>query len=384
MLVTGGSGRLAAVRVVVAPDSFGGTLSAVEAAEAMATGWRRAAPGDELELRPFSDGGPGFVDVLASVLSGRVVPVPTTDPLGRPAIGAVLLDGDTAYVESAQATGLHLLTAAERDPLRTSTHGLGALLAAAVECGARTVVVGLGGSATNDAGAGLLAALGVELVDVAGSALPPGGLALAGLDRVAGAAQLRGARLIAATDVDNPLCGPHGATAVFGPQKGLRPEDAAPLDAALARWAEVVERDLAGAPAGLAELPGAGAAGGLGAAVFALGGTRRPGFELISEVVGLPAALERADLVLTGEGSFDSQSLRGKVASGVAAAAAERGVPCLVLAGQVSVGRRQAAAAGVEAAYSVAEEAGSVAEALARPADRLADLAARVSGRWSR
>jgi glycerate kinase len=384
MLVTGRSGRLAAVRVVLAPDSFGGTLSAVEAAEAMATGWRRAAPGDELELRPFSDGGPGFVDVLASVLSGRVVPVPTTDPLGRPAVGAVLLDGDTAYVESAQATGLHLLTAAERDPLRTSSHGLGALLAAAVECGARTVVVGLGGSATNDAGAGLLTALGVDLLDATGSALPPGGLALAGLDRVAGAAQLRGARLVAATDVDNPLCGPHGATVVFGPQKGLRPQDTARLDAALARWAEVVERDLAGAPAGLAELPGAGAAGGLGAAVFALGGTRRPGFELISEVVGLPAALARADLVLTGEGSFDFQSLRGKVASGVAAAAAERGVPCLVLAGQVSVGRRQAAAAGVEAAYSVAEEAGSVAAALARPADRLADLAARVAGEWSR
>jgi glycerate 2-kinase len=372
------------VRVVLAPDSFGGTMSAVEAAEAMAAGWRRSAPGDELMLRPFSDGGPGFVDVLGSVLDGRVVPVATTDPLGRPAVGAVLLAGDTAYVESAQATGLHLLTAGERDPLRTSSSGLGTLLAAAVECGARTVVVGLGGSATNDAGAGLLAALGVQLLDAAGSALPPGGLALAALDRVEGAPQLRGARLVAATDVDNPLCGPQGATVVFGPQKGLRPADTARLDAALDRWAEVVARDLPGAPAGLAELPGAGAAGGLGAAVFALGGVRRPGFELVSEVVGLPAALERADLVLTGEGSFDFQSLRGKVASGVAAAAAERGVPCLVLAGQVSVGRREAAAAGVEAAYSVADEAGSVAAALARPADRLADLAARVAGRWSR
>jgi glycerate kinase len=384
MLVTPRSGRLIAVRVVVAPDSFGGTMSAVEAAEAMATGWRRSAPGDELELRPFSDGGPGFVDVIGSVLAGRVVPVPTTDPLGRPAVGAVLLDGDTAYVESAQATGLHLLTAAERDPLRTSTHGLGTLLAAAVECGARTVVVGLGGSATNDAGAGMLAALGVELLDAGGSALPPGGLALAALDRVAGAPQLRGAHLVAATDVDNPLCGPTGATAVFGPQKGLRAEDTERLDAALARFAEVVERDLPGVPAGLAELPGSGAAGGLGAAVFALGGTRQAGFELVSRVVGLPAALAQADLVLTGEGSFDSQSLRGKVASGVAAAAADRGVPCLVLAGQVSVGRREAAAAGVEAAYSVAEEAGSVAEALRRPADRLADLAARIAGQWSR
>jgi glycerate 2-kinase len=372
------------VRVVVAPDSFGGTLSAVEAAEAIAAGWRRSAPGDELGLLPLSDGGPGFVDVLASALAGRVVPVPTTDPLGRSAVGTVLLAGDTAYVESAQATGLHLLSAAERDPLRAGTHGLGTLLAAAVECGARTVVVGLGGSATNDAGAGMLAALGLHLLDAGGSALPPGGLALAALDRVEGAVQLRGARLVAATDVDNPLCGPHGATVAFGPQKGLRPEDAGRLDAALARWAEVVERDLPGAPAGLADLPGAGAAGGLGAALFAVGGTRRPGFDLVADVVGLPAAVAGADLVLTGEGSFDFQSLRGKVASGVAAVAAGRGVPCLVLAGQVSVGRREAAAAGVEAAYSVADVAGSVEAALTRPADRLADLAARVAGQWSR
>ncbi len=372
------------MRVVVAPDSFGGTMSAVEAAAAVADGWRRTAPGDELVALPLSDGGPGFVDVLAAVLPGRVVPVPTTDPLGRPAAGAVLLAGDTAYVESAQATGLHLVAPAERDPLRASSSGLGALLAAAVECGARTVVVGLGGSATNDAGAGLLAALGVRLLDAAGSALPPGGLALAALDRVEGAPQLRGAGLVAATDVDNPLCGPHGATAVFGPQKGLVPADTARLDAALARWAEVVERDLPGAPAGLAGWPGAGAAGGLGAALFALGGTRRPGFDLVSDAVRLPAAVDRADLVLTGEGSFDFQSLRGKVVSGVAAAAAERGVPCLVLAGQVSVGRREAAAAGVEAAYAVAEEAGSVAAALDRPADRLADLAARVARQWSR
>lgn len=372
------------MRVVVAPDSFGGTLSAVQAAEAMTAGWRRSAPGDELVARPLSDGGPGFVHVLASVLDGRLVPVPTTDPLGRPVVGAVLLDGDTAYVESAQATGLHLLTAAERDPLRTTSHGLGALLAAAAECGARTVVVGLGGSATNDAGAGMLAALGVIPLDAGGAALPSGGLALAALDRLDGAPQLRGAQLVAATDVDNPLCGPAGATVVFGPQKGLRPEDAARLDAALARWAEVTERDLPGAPEGLADLPGAGSAGGLGAAVLALGGTRRPGIELISRVVDLPAALDDADLVLTGEGSFDSQSLHGKVAGGVAAAAAERGLPCLVLAGQVSVGRREAAVAGVEAAYSVADEAGSVREAMSRPADRLADLAARVAGQWGR
>jgi glycerate 2-kinase len=369
---------------VVAPDSFGGTLTAVEAAEAMRAGWSQAAPGDELVLLPMSDGGPGFVDVLSTVLDGQTVPVQTTDPLGRPVVGAVLVAGDTAYVESAQACGLHLLTAAERDPLVTSTFGLGALLAAGVECGARTVVVGLGGSATNDAGMGMLAALGVTPLDAAGAALGPGGLALAGLDRLDGVAQLRGAELVAATDVDNPLCGPHGATAVFGPQKGLKPEDLDRLDAALGRWAEVAERDLPGAPAGLADLPGAGAAGGLGAAMLALGATRQSGGDMIFAAVDLPGALAGADLVLTGEGSFDFQSVRGKVAGGVAKAATERGVPCLVLAGQVSLGRQQAAAAGVEAAYSVAEQAGSVEAALERPADRLAELAARVAHEWSR
>ena len=368
----------------MAPDAFDGTLTAVEAAEAMRAGWNQVAPDDELVLLPMSDGGPGFVDVLSTVLDGQTVPVQTTDPLGRPAVGAVLVVGDTAYIESAQACGLQLLTAAERNPLVTTTFGLGALLTAAVECGARTLVVGLGGSATNDAGMGLLTALGVTPLDAAGVALPYGGLALADLAKLDGAAQLRGAAIVAATDVDNPLCGPHGATAVYGPKKGLRPEDRDRLDAALAQWAEVAERDIPGAPAGLIDLPGAGAAGGLGAALLALGGTRRSGGEIIFAAVDLPGALAEADLVLTGEGSFDFQSVRGKVAGGVAALATEHGVPCVVLAGQVSLGRQQAAAAGVEAAYSVVEQAGSVEAAMERPGDRLTELAARVAREWSR
>ena len=368
----------------MAPDAFDGTLTAVEAAEAMRAGWNQVAPDDELVLPPMSDGGPGFVDVLSTVLDGQTVPVQTTDPLGRPAVGAVLVVGDTAYIESAQACGLQLLTAAERNPLVTTTFGLGALLTAAVECGARTLVVGLGGSATNDAGMGLLTALGVTPLDAAGVALPYGGLALADLAKLDGAAQLRGAAIVAATDVDNPLCGPHGATAVYGPKKGLRPEDRDRLDAALAQWAEVAERDIPGAPAGLIDLPGAGAAGGLGAALLTLGGTRRSGGEIIFAAVDLPGALAEADLVLTGEGSFDFQSVRGKVAGGVAALATEHGVPCVVLAGQVSLGRQQAAAAGVDAAYSVVEQAGSVEAAMERPGDRLTELAARVAGEWSR
>ena len=368
----------------MAPDAFDGTLTAVEAAEAMRAGWNQVAPDDELVLLPMSDGGPGFVDVLSTVLDGQTVPVQTTDPLGRPAVGAVLVVGDTAYIESAQACGLQLLTAAERNPLVTTTFGLGALLTAAVECGARTLVVGLGGSATNDAGMGMLTALGVTPLDAAGAALPYGGLALADLAKLDGAAQLRGVAIVAATDVDNPLCGPHGATAVYGPKKGLRPEDRDRLDAALAQWAEVAERDIPGAPAGLIDLPGAGAAGGLGAALLTLGGTRRSGGEIIFAAVDLPGALGEADLVLTGEGSFDFQSVRGKVAGGVAALATEHGVPCVVLAGQVSLGRQQAAAAGVDAAYSVVEQAGSVEAAMERPGDRLTELAARVAREWSR
>jgi glycerate kinase len=372
------------VRVLVAPDKFGGTLSAVEAAEAMATGWRRVSPDDELLMRPMSDGGTGFVDVLAVGLAGDLVPVPTSDPLGRPVVGALLLHESTGYVESAQACGLHLLAHHERNPMVTTSYGLGLLVAAAVDSGARRVVVGLGGSATVDGGAGMLAALGVTALDRAGAALPPGGAALAAVDRLDGDTRLGGVELVVATDVDNPLTGPNGASVVFGPQKGAAPEQVEALDAALAGWGQVLERDLPGAPSGLAALPGAGAAGGLGAALLALGGRREPGTEVVGRAVGLPPALGVADLVLTGEGSFDWQSLRGKVVGGVAAAAAARGLPCLVLAGQVAVGRREMAAAGVQAAYSVADLAGSVEAALEWPADRLADLAARTAGQWSR
>jgi glycerate kinase len=375
---------MSGVRVLVAPDSFGGTMTAPQAAEAVAAGWRRAAPDDEIVLRPLSDGGPGFVDVLNTALGGDFVKVAIPDPLGRDTTGCVLRVGDDGYVESADATGLHHLTKDERDPKRTTSYGVGLLLAAAIESGARRVVVGLGGSATNDGGAGMLAALGAVALDVGGSALPYGGAALAQCDRLEGAPALRGVELVIASDVDSPLTGLHGASAVFGPQKGATREDVLLLDAALARWAEVLERDLPGCPPGIAELPGAGAAGGLGAALLALGARRESGITLVRSLIGLDAALDAADLVVTGEGSFDFQSLRGKVAAGVAAGAAERALPCLVMAGQVSVGRREAAAAGVEAAYAVADELGSADAAIAAGAAGLERLAERVAREWSR
>jgi glycerate kinase len=287
-------------------------------------------------------------------------------------------------VETAQACGLHLLGEGERDPKITTSYGVGVLLVAAVETGARRLVVGLGGSGTNDGGAGMLTALGAVPEDQTGRGLPYGGAALLHVDRLDGAPRLRGAELVDASDVDNPLLGPHGASAVFGPQKGATEADIALLDAALSRWAPVLERDLPGCPAGLGALPGGGAAGGLGAGLLALGARRESGIDLVWRLVGVDEAADRADLVITGEGSYDFQSLRGKVVSGVAAAAQQRGLPCLVLAGQVSVGRREMAAAGVEAAYALAERAGSVAAAMERPAERLADLAQEVAAEWSR
>jgi glycerate 2-kinase len=371
------------VRVLICPDKFAGTISAVDAAAAIAAGWRSVAPGDDLVQRPLADGGPGFLEVLAPAVGGRRVEVPTVDPLGRAVPGWVLLAGATAYAESAQACGLHLLAEPERDPRATTSYGLGLLLAAAVESGAGEVVVGLGGSAVNDAGAGMLAALGAPPLDAAGYALPYGGAALLGVAALGEQPRLRRVSLVAATDVDNPLLGLHGASSVFGPQKGASRDDVLLLDAALARFAGVLERDLPGCPPGLGTLPGGGAAGGLGAALLALGGRVESGIGLVRRLTRLDAALAGTDLVITGEGSFDHQSLRGKVVAGVAAAAQELGVPCVVVAGRVTAGRRDLAAAGVAESYALADHFGSVEKAMARPAEGLSALGARLARQWS-
>jgi glycerate kinase len=370
------------MRVLICPDKFAGTLSAPEVATAVAEGWHASAPADELVTRPLADGGPGFLDVLAAALGGRRLPVQTVDPLGRPAAGDVLVVEQTAYVESAQACGLHLLTEQERDPKITTSYGLGLLVAAAVETGVRRVVIGLGGSATNDGGAGMLTALGATPVDAAGYALPYGGAALSAAEGLAGRPQLRQVSLVAATDVDNPLIGLHGASNVYGPQKGATRADVLRLDAALEHFSGVLER--AFDVAGLATLPGGGAAGGLGAALLALGGRVVSGIGLVTTLIGLEAELDAADLVITGEGSFDHQSLRGKVAAGVANGARDRGLPCVVIAGRVETGHREAAVAGVSEMHSLVEHFGSEEKALAEPALGLREIAARLARQWSR
>jgi glycerate kinase len=370
------------VRVLIAPDKFAGTLPAPEVAAAVAGGWRAVAPGDELVERPLADGGPGFVAVLSRALGGRLVGVRTVDPLGRPVAGEVLLVANTAYVESAQACGLHLLSEQERNPKITSSYGLGLLLAGAVEAGATEVVVGLGGSAVNDCGAGMLAALGAAPVDVAGYALPYGGAALGVAAGLTGLPQLRQVSLVAATDVDNPLLGLHGASNVYGPQKGATREDVLLLDAALEHFSGVLEK--AFDRPGLAALPGAGAAGGIGAALLALGGRVVSGIGLVTGLIALERELDRADLVITGEGSFDHQSLRGKVVAGVANGARDRGLPCVVVAGRIETGHREAANAGVSEMYSLVEHFGSVDLALAEPTRGLREIATALAGQWSR
>jgi glycerate kinase len=375
--------------VVIAPDSFGGTLSATEAAQAIVRGWRRAAPNDELYALPLADGGTGFLEALRAALGGEPRPLRVTGPLDGELVSAHWLRvGEVAYLEAAQACGLHLVPESRRTPaaaLAATSRGVGELIAAAaMDPGITRVVVGLGGSACTDGGAGALAALGAAPLDETGAVLPDGGGSLARCAALAGRPRCPAdSELVLAADVDNPLLGRHGAAEVFGPQKGADRAAVATLDAALARYVEVLADAAHRDARELASSPGAGAAGGLGAALLALGGTRVSGAALVRKLSGLDAALATADLVLTGEGSFDWQSLRGKLITTVAESAAARGLPCLVLAGQVSVGRREAAAMGVRDAYSVAEHAGGVAASLADPAGTLAALAEDLASQWS-
>lgn len=364
------------MRVLVAPDKFAGTLTAVQAAEAIAAGWSRRAPHDVLDLAPMSDGGPGFVDVLHAALGGELLAVSVTGPYGSPVPATVLVAADTAYVEAAQACGLHLTAPAERDPERASTFGVGELVGAAVATGARRVVVGLGGSGTNDAGAGLLAALGATSEPSGALAAGPLPLAdLEGVDLAAAVDGCAGVELVAASDVDNPLLGLIGATSVYGAQKGVTDERKHTVEAALERFATLAGRRLA-----LAK--GAGAAGGLGYALMLLGATRRPGIELVADAVGLASRAGAAELVITGEGAFDFSSRSGKVPYGVAGISAAAARPCIALAGAVLVGSRETRALGIESAYSVSDLVGETAS-LADPAASLATLAERVARSWS-
>ena len=373
------------MKLVIAPDSFKESLSAPEVAAAIARGWSRARPLDEILLRPMADGGEGTVDAVLAATGGERRECTVRGPLGAPVQAHWgWLEEGAAVIEMAAASGLHWVAPQQRDATRTTSYGTGELIRAALDAGARKIILGLGGSATNDGGMGLLQALGVRFLDERGEPLGDGGAALAGLHAIDLAGldpRLAGVEVEVAADVNNPLCGEQGASAVFGPQKGASPEQVRQLDAALARYAEVAARTL-GQDHSL--FPGVGAAGGLGFAARAFLKARfRPGVELVAEVSGLAEALQGADLAITGEGRLDEQSLHGKTPIGVARLAREAGVPLIALAGSLGKGYGRLHEAGIAAAFSLVPGPISLAEAMAGAAGELEARAEELARLWS-
>lgn len=355
-------------RYLCTPDSFKESLTAMEAARAMAQGIENADHDAEVRCLPMADGGEGTARALVDATGGSMRAVPVHDPLGRPVEGhfGLLADGTTAVVETAEASGLALLEAKERNPLIASSYGTGELMLAAVRSGAKRIIVGLGGSATNDAGAGLLQALGVRLLDKNGNDLAHGGAALANLTTIDISTMdpaLKNVAITAACDVTNPLTGPTGASAVFGPQKGASKDDVATLDAALAHFAQVIDSQLGVA---VNDVPGAGAAGGIGAALKGfLNAEFRPGIAIVIEQSGLDAAAQWADVVFTGEGSIDFQTKFGKTPAGVAETAKRHGKPVIAVAGHIGTGIDELHEVGIDAVFGIAPGAASLSELLA-------------------
>ena len=367
------------MRVVVAPDKFKGSLTAAQVAARVAAGLARAAPGVDVVQVPVADGGDGTLEAALSA-GYRRVEVRAEGPTGEPVDTAYAERDRVAVVELADVSGLGRLPGGRLAARTASSYGTGQVIAAALDAGCRRVVLGIGGSACTDGGAGMVQALGGRLSDARGEEVGRGGGALGAvrsLDLAGLHPALSSAEVVVASDVDNPLLGPRGAAAVYGPQKGASPADLAELDAALARWADAVRRatglDLAGAP-------GAGAAGGVGfAAVAVLGATLQPGIDLILDLVGFPAALAGAGLVITGEGSLDDQTLHGKAPAGVAAAARSAGVPVVAVAGRSLLAPADLQAAGIQAAYALTDLEPDPGRCMAEAGPLLELLAARVA-----
>lgn len=335
------------LRVVIAPDSFGGALDSVAVAAAIGSGWSSVRPADEVIRKPMADGGEGTLAAVADALGPAAErrSVETTDPLGRPIEADwLLLDGGRgAFIEMAAASGLARLAPEERTPENAglaSTRGTGDLIRAALDAGVERITIGLGGSATTDGGSGLLRQLGLTLLDDDGEELQDGGAELGRIGPISGAAmldpRLARTKLVIASDVTNPLCGPRGAAATYGPQKGADPDAVRQLDAALASWSRFIETSTGRL---VADVPGSGAAGGTTAGLLGFtDAVVRPGVEVVAELVGLAEALETADLVITGEGRADAQTLQGKAAMGVARLAARRSTPVVLLCGALGPG----------------------------------------------
>jgi len=374
------------MKIAIAPDSFKECLTADEVAGAIEEGVRRALPDCVTVCVPMADGGEGTVDALIAATNGRIVELTGTGPMGTPVATryGLLGDGESAVIEMAAVSGLPLVRTEERDPRIATTYGTGELLCDALNRGASRIIIGLGGSATNDGGAGAAQALGVSLRDAAGRELPWGGAALARLatiDLSRRHPRLNQCVLEAACDVDNPLCGPTGASRVYGPQKGAGPTVVEELDAALRHFGDIIEAQL-GVP--VLDVPGAGAAGGLGAGLVAFaGGVLRPGVDIVADACKLTSRIAGAELVITGEGRIDAQTPHGKTPAGVAKAARQLGIPVVAIAGSLGPGYDAVHDCGIREVISIQSGTMSLAEAMARAPELLAAAAERVARAWA-
>ena len=354
-------------KIVIAPQEFKGSLSAIKIARAIEVGVLRAIPHAETVLAPVADGGDGTLQSLVDSSGGRIESAAVTGPLGEALVAewGALGDGETAVIEMARSSGLALLDLDDRDPRIATTKGVGELIAAAFDTGHTRFIIGIGGSATNDGGAGMMQALGASLLDSAGRELGPGGAALAGLDRIDVSnvdPRVRSAGVVVACDVNNPLCGSTGASAVFGPQKGATPEMVAELDAALSHFADIIERDLG---ADVRDRAGAGAAGGLGAGLMALlNAELKAGVDIVLDAVGLDERLNGADLVITGEGQIDASTVFNKAPVGVARLARQRGIPVFGLAGSLGKGYEEVHNLGIDAVFTLVDRPMTLDDAL--------------------
>ena len=382
------------MQVVIAPQTFKGSISALEAAKAMESGVLRVLPDAETVLVPVADGGDGTLETLVEGSGGDILEVDVTGPLGErlSAKWGAMGDGTTAVIEMARTSGLALVPLDLRDPLNATTYGLGEAIHRALDGGFRRFIIGIGGSATNDAGAGMAQALGVRLLNETGENLPPGGAALSQLDRIDLTdidSRIVESEFLVACDVTNPLTGPEGASVIYGPQKGATPAMVQTLDAALRRLAEVVRRDLG---LDIEQLAGSGAAGGLGGGLVAfLGGRLRAGVDIVMDTVGLDAKLTDADLVLTGEGELDYQTVYNKAPIGVAERAARLGIPVVAIAGTLGERYHLVHDHGIDSAASITSGPMGLAEASERAAELITDateqalrmmqVGARVLGR---
>lgn len=373
------------MQIIIAPDSFKESASSLTVASAIAEGWRRIYPEADLRLIPMADGGEGTAEALLAATHGQKIDVTVQGPLGNPVSAYYVLfdNGQTALVEMALASGLPLVPPAQRNPERTTTFGTGQLIRHALDSGARNIIAGIGGSATNDGGAGMAQALGYSLLDNQGCELPPGGAALARLHQIDSSKKhpaLDGATFLVACDVDNPLCGPQGASHVYGPQKGADPAMAERLDAALLHFGTVIEKQLG---VNVLTIPGAGAAGGLGAGLIAFTRAQlRPGVALIAEACGLSQHLAGADLVITGEGRMDRQSAHGKTPVGIAQLAKRHNIPVIAVAGALGPGYESVYEHGIDVVWPICGGPMTLSEAITHTETRLRDTSEAIARAW--